>query len=195
MPPMIDGRSARAVTDDVFSTRLLNLDGPDGDAARRRAFALVSLARPGVDAAQWAEIVRHYRRRSPQRAGLVALSDRRGYAHAVFLYAVDAVPRRILRLHDLAIAHVPGGGLEAALSRCADGLAMALGCSAVRLELPRGALRPDGLEDLRALGYGEAGTTTLVRDLALSSSASRDPRTVPASPPACARRPRCRPGS
>src|SRR5215213_8199333 len=55
----------------------------------QRAYALVSLMHPHVTAKQWTDYARKYAR-APRKLGvLVGFSDRRGYVHAFFCYAVD----------------------------------------------------------------------------------------------------------
>ncbi len=142
------GRSDRVEIDDHFSARLLCDSEATGGQALRRAFALVRLCEPGADARRWAALVRHYRRRAPGRAGLMMLEDARGYAHAVFCYAVDDAPRlhglgapspqKVLRVRDVVAAHLGGPRVETALRSCATHLAGRLGCASVAFDAPAG---------------------------------------------------------
>jgi len=169
--------------DDLFAIRVLGRPGPDGLAAAAKAYVLVSLVRPELSAKSWAALTRHYGRRSPWRAGLMAIEDRRGYAHAVFRYEVDTAPPlgartgwvvdpdctgdcRLLRVQEPLLASVPGEGLERALARSAESLADALRCPWISLELPAGELRDGSAANLLKFGFQELSVTVLTRALA-----------------------------
>src|SRR5215207_10441842 len=85
----------------------------------QRAYALVQLMYPHVTVKQWTNYARKYARVPRQRGGLIGLSDRRGYVHAIFCYAVDRASLegcRLLRLSHLILAQLPGRSLVAALT-------------------------------------------------------------------------------
>src|SRR3954471_12219874 len=99
----------------------------------QRAYALVSLMHPHVTAKQWTHYARKYARVPRQRGGLVGLSDRRGYVHAIFCYAVDRASLEgcRLRLSQLILAQLPGQSLVAALTSSAEHLAAEFACEEI----------------------------------------------------------------
>jgi len=105
----------------------------------KRAYALVGLAHPAVSAKQWTTFVSRYAHSPRQRRGLIGIQDGRGYVHGVFCYAVDRPfldGNRILGLHDLILAHLPGRTLVEALTTCVKQLATEFGCLGISVDLP-----------------------------------------------------------
>jgi hypothetical protein len=104
----------------------------------RLAFHLVRLCEPRWTLLDWLELTRRLCRRSPQRAGLMALQDRRGIFHAIFGYTTvrSLELGYYLRIGDLIVAHLPGSAIDDVIVDCAERLAASLGCESLVIDLP-----------------------------------------------------------
>ena len=138
----------------------------------QRAYALVSLMHPHVTAKQWTGYARNYARVPRQRGGLIGLSDRRGYIHAIFCYAVDRASMegcRRLRLSQLILAQLPGRSLVAALTTSAEHLAAAFACEEISIEVPTTTLaastRATAQITLESIGFRPAGIKIVRRPM------------------------------
>ena len=138
----------------------------------QRAYALVSLMHPHVTAKQWTGYARNYARVPRQRGGLIGLSDRRGYVHAIFFYAVDRASLegcRLLRLSQLSLAQLPGRSLVAGLTSSAEHLAAEFACEAISIEVPTTTLtastRVTAQITLESTGFRPAGIKMVRRPM------------------------------
>lgn len=144
--------------------RLVASTGRDSepDGGNPRAFALVAQAHPDFTLAQWRRFARFWARMPRVRGGLVLLEDRRGYVHGLFRYSVESARQptlstaaKTLRVQDVVVAELPGGGLRQLIARCADQLAKSLACEAIEIDA---ATPIEALKDwsLSYLGYRPA---------------------------------------
>jgi hypothetical protein len=162
------------LTHELFVARHIGQMSADASRTLSRAFALVSLAHPTLTLRDWRALQRYYRKRSPRKAGLIVIEDRRGYAHAVFHYFVErarplearasaAGDHRVLHVYDLVIALVPGALAEQALCQCADTVAVTHDCDAIRLELSTREKALSHAPTLLARGYETREITIATR--------------------------------
>lgn len=127
----------------------LRLTAPDiapSDTTVRRAFALVSLCHPFLGFEGWTRYLARAQQLERSQAGVVAIEDARGYLHALFRYFVQTEPSladsqqhssiRMIRLHDLVFAELPGTELLARIAAEGEALAISLSCRGVIIELP-----------------------------------------------------------
>lgn len=107
-------------------------------ALARQAYPLIHLANPDVAMTEWLAFVRRWSRLSPERGGIIALKDRRGYIHAVYTYKVDysIAIGRLLRVSDIIIGSLPGMSLGDTILHSVNNLADRLHCPAIVLETP-----------------------------------------------------------
>jgi hypothetical protein len=122
--------SARSTTSAIFQEKLL-----DGRHARL-AYPLVCHVKPAMPINDWIAFVRRWSRLSPNKGGIMALNDRRGYLHAIFTYRVEQNLRFgcFVRITDVIVGHLPGETLNRAIMECTDRLAERIGCSMIVIE-------------------------------------------------------------
>lgn len=107
-------------------------------ALARQAYPLIHLANPNVAMPEWLAFVRRWSRLSPDRGGIVALKDRRGYIHAVYTYKIDysIAIGRLLRVSDVIAGNLPGPALGRFIMDSVNHLADRLNCPSIVLETP-----------------------------------------------------------
>ena len=130
-----------------------------GAAEARSAFALINLHHPEVTLELWRDFVRRAGRRPRHRGGLVAISDRRGYVHAVFAYHVnnDLRSGTALRVSDVVMGRLPGGNLPAAILACVEALARELRTGCIHVDFIDSTLAPPDRDALRLAGFSSSG--------------------------------------
>lgn len=116
----------------------------------RKAFPLVWHSHPHLTFDQWMAFIRRRSRRSPRRAGIVAVQDRRGYVHAIFFYCVDYHLQRsaTLRVTNVVVGRLPGKIIDRAIVRSAERLAKEMGCRSLVFDPSR-----YGLENIDPARY------------------------------------------
>ncbi len=136
----------------------------------RRAYALVRLFNPQMDLPDWLTYARSFARHSARSAGLHALEDERGYIHAVFAYNVrhHLRHRRLLRVTDVVIGHLPGRTLAEALLGSVADIAQESACDSVMVELGEASLARDAL---RQAGFAQTEMECFLADRALKQAA------------------------
>lgn len=110
-------------------------------AQARQAYPLIQLANPNVAMPEWLAFVRRWSRLSPERGGIIALRDRRGYIHAIYTYKIDysIAIGRLLRVSDIIAGHLPGPPLGRFITDSVNRLADRLQCPSIVLETPASA--------------------------------------------------------
>jgi hypothetical protein len=109
----------------------------DSDGARA-AYPLVHLHDAGITLEKWLRFVRRRRGNTSGRTGLMAIHDCRGIIHALFSYRVDIdlrIRKRLCVGH-LIVAHLPGSGIDDAVSASTGTIAARLGCQTISIEQP-----------------------------------------------------------
>lgn len=116
--------------DEIFVSEML-----DGRRARL-AYPLVGLFDPAITLDAWLGFARRWCRQPPERGGLVAIRDRRGYLHALFTYRVDHNLRlgHFLRIADIIMGHLPGDTLNRCILIKASEIAGRTGCTQIVIE-------------------------------------------------------------
>jgi hypothetical protein len=104
----------------------------------RTAYPLVRLHDASISLDKWLRFARPLCRAAPSRAGLIAIRDCRGIAHALFSYRVDfdLHVRKRLHIANLIVAHLPGSQIEEAVSDSARNISAQLGCQTIAMEQP-----------------------------------------------------------
>ncbi len=117
-------------------------------AEARRAYPLVRLFNPAMELEDWLSYARSFARFSARSAGLHALQDERGYVHAVFAYNVrqNLQHRKLLRVGDVVIGHLPGRTLAETLLDSIAGIAQNSGCDSVMVELEQASPAREALQ-------------------------------------------------
>lgn len=125
----------------------------------RRAYPLVRLFNPTMELADWLTYARSFGRNAA-KAGLQVLEDERGYVHAVFAYSVrqHLRHRKLLRVYDVVMAHLPGRTLAETMLDAIAVIAKDNGCDSVMVEIDeaspaREALRRAGFEQTEIACY------------------------------------------
>jgi len=141
------------VIDGAYHARILAV------AEARSAFALINLHHPEVTLEVWRDFVRRASRRPRHCGGLVAISDRRGYVHAVFAYHVnnDLRSGTALRVSDVVMGRLPGGTLPKAIIACVESLARELRTGCIQVDFIENALAPADRDALRLAGFSSSG--------------------------------------
>jgi hypothetical protein len=100
------------------------------------AYPLVLMHDGGITLDKWLRFARRYCRLGPERAGLIAVRDRRGIVHALFSYRVevDLHDRKRLCVANLIVAHLPGSRIEEAVVTSARDVSAELGCQTISIE-------------------------------------------------------------
>lgn len=110
----------------------------------RAAYPLIRLHDPSITLDKWQRFVRRHCRAGPERAGLIAIRDRRDIVHALFSYRVefDLHDRRRLCVANLIVAHLPGSQIDEAVAASTKDVSMQLGCNTITVEQPFRATSP-----------------------------------------------------
>jgi hypothetical protein len=150
----------------------------------RLAFYLVRLCEPRWTLLDWLKLTRRLYRRSPGKAGLMAVRDRRGVFHAIFGYTIDygLDLGRCLRVGDLIVAHLPGSAIDDVIVECAEELTLSLGCDSLVIDLPtqRASAASRRLRAILAERFTPVSTSHRIRSLG-SGPAREEETTCPAS--------------
>ncbi len=107
----------------------------------RRAYPLVHLFDRALDLTEWTTYAKSLIRQNARTGGLKAIEDGRGYIHAVFAYSVrrHLRHRKLLRVSDVVIGHLPGQILAQTLLDSIAELACECDCERVMVELGDGS--------------------------------------------------------
>jgi hypothetical protein len=110
----------------------------------RAAYPLIRLHDASITLDKWQRFVRRQCRTGPERAGLIAIRDRRDIVHALFCYRVefDLHDRRRLCVANLIVAHLPGSQIDEAVAASTRDVSMQLGCNTITVEQPFRATAP-----------------------------------------------------
>jgi hypothetical protein len=148
----VAGRSI-AVADDTYRAEPLRV------AQAKKVYALVSILLPEVTPEAWLAFVRQATHISPRRGGLIAVTDQRGYCHAIFSYRVgqDLAAGRALRVSDVIMGRLPGTTLPRAVVACAERLAADLDSATVLIDLPDSMMASGDAELLSRAGFQASG--------------------------------------
>lgn len=111
---------------------------PIGLREARAAYPLIYLHDASITLEEWLRFARRQCARPADRAGLMAIRDRRGIVHALFGYRVDMDLRanKRLCLSNLVIARVPGSMVDEAIAASADEIALRNHCRTISLDQP-----------------------------------------------------------
>ncbi len=104
----------------------------------RAAYPLVHLHDAGITLEKWLRFVRRRCGNASGRTGLMAIHDCRGITHALFSYRVDIdlrIRKRLCVGH-LIVAHLPGSGIDDAVTASTGHVAARLGCQTISIEQP-----------------------------------------------------------
>ncbi len=114
---------------------------------------------PDLTEREWRTYVRRASRCAPASGGLMAITDERGYCHAIFSYRIGERmgKGRSLRVSDVVMGRLPGVTLPQALIACAERLAAEHGGPDVAIDLDRSMLAPRDSEALAAVGFEASG--------------------------------------
>lgn len=137
------------------------------------AYPLVRLFYPAVTLRGWQAYARRMARLPRHRGGLMAVTDARGYVHAVFTYRVDVdLGRgRTLRIGDLVVGRLPGRDLGRTIVTGMEALAREIDCPSILVELaPR-----TGESDRETLTGAGFLTETILLGRAVEPSAASAP--------------------
>lgn len=109
---------------------------PDG---ARRAFPLARVLNADLSLRDWLAFSRRMTRRAAWRGGIIALTDRKDYIHALYSYRVDRnlALGRFLRISDVVISELPGAGTRDAALASMRRLAASLDCPSLVVETTR----------------------------------------------------------
>jgi len=137
------------MSDAVFQVARIQPGGAD------RAYGLVALLYPSVSADDWAAFVRHHSRDGATPAGVFALQDVRGLAHALFCFAIarSIGGELTLEISEIAMLRLPGTGLVETLLSFADQLAGQLDLPRIAISLERSAAWPQDHDALQRRGF------------------------------------------
>ncbi len=104
----------------------------------RSAYPLIYLHDASISLEEWLRFARRRCRPPSDRAGLIAIRDRRGLIHAVFGYRVDIDlrARKRLCLNNLVVARMPGSLIDEAIIASTNELAERFACQTISLEQP-----------------------------------------------------------
>ena len=104
----------------------------------RAAYPLVRLHDAGITLDKWLRFARRHCQAPSDRAGLVAIRDRRGIVHALFSYRVDfdLHSRRRLCVANLIVAHLPGSQIDEAIAASTKSISAELRCHGITVEHP-----------------------------------------------------------
>lgn len=134
----------------IFRTAMLD------NSSARQAFPLVQIFQPNLTLEGWTHFVSGFMAYPPSQAGLMSVLDTRGYIHAIFSYRVaDSIShRRVIRVADMVLAHLPGQLLLRSVLGVARQMADDRDCDAVLVELTERTRHAQGdLAQLGAIGY------------------------------------------
>jgi hypothetical protein len=104
----------------------------------RSAYPLIYLHDASISLEEWLRFARRRCRQPSDRAGLIAIRDRRGHIHALFGYRIDIDlrTRKRLCLNNLVVARMPGSLIDEAIIASANELAARFACQTISLEQP-----------------------------------------------------------
>ena len=113
----------------------------------RRAFPLSLLFNPVLDLNGWNSYAKSFIRQNAKNGGLRAIEDGRGYIHAVYSYSIrpDLKHRKLLRIADVVIGHLPGKFLVDTMLDDLATLADGCGSDRVLVELAEGSAAREAL--------------------------------------------------
>jgi hypothetical protein len=109
----------------------------DGECART-AYPLVRMHDASISLDVWLRFARRRCRTPAGRAGLIGIRDCRGIVHAVFSYRIDLDlhSRNRLCVANLIVAHLPGSGIDEAVTTSTGDLSSRFGCQTITVEQP-----------------------------------------------------------
>lgn len=139
---------------------------PLGPAQSVRGYALVRMLHPALTEREWRGYVRRATRRRPATGGLMAITDERGYCHAIFSYRIgERIGKgRQLRVSDVIMGRLPGVTLPKALVACAETLAAQHGGADVAIDLDRSMLAAQDSRALAEAGFEPSGLVLTRRE-------------------------------
>ena len=137
----------------------------------RRAYPLVHLFDPRLDLPSWTTYAKSIIRQSSRIGGLRAIEDGRGYIHAVFAYGVrqDLRHRKLMRVSDVVIGHLPGQILARTLLDSIGVIARDLDCNRVMVELGEGS---PARETLQKAGFAPSDIECYLNERSVSQGPS-----------------------
>ncbi len=102
------------------------------------AYPLIYLHDASVSLSEWLNFARRRCRQPAGRTGMIAIRDRRGITHAIFVYRIDIDlhARKQLCLNNLVVARMPGSSIDDAILTSANALAARHACKTISLEQP-----------------------------------------------------------
>lgn len=111
---------------------------PMGVRDAKDAYPLIYLHDASISLSEWLNFARRRCRQPAGRTGMIAIRDRRGIAHAIFVYRIDIDlrARKQLCLNNLVVARMPGSSIDEAILTSANALAARHACKTISLEQP-----------------------------------------------------------
>lgn len=102
------------------------------------AYPLIYLHDASISLSEWLNFARRRCRQPAGRTGMIAIRDRRGITHAIFVYRIDIDlrARKQLCLNNLVVARMAGSTIDAAILASANALAARHACKTISLEQP-----------------------------------------------------------
>ncbi len=102
------------------------------------AYPLIYLHDASISLSEWLNFARRRCRQPAGRTGMIAIRDRRGITHAIFVYRIDIDlrARKQLCLNNLVVARMPGSTVDEAILTSANALAARHACKTISLEQP-----------------------------------------------------------
>lgn len=102
------------------------------------AYPLIYLHDASISLSEWLNFARRRCRQPAGRTGMIAIRDRRGITHAIFVYRIDIDlrARKQLCLNNLVVARTPGSTIDEAILTSANALASRHACKTISLEQP-----------------------------------------------------------
>lgn len=134
-----------------------------------KAYPVLSLSFPALEAGAWRSFAARLARMAPQRGGCRALQDPRGYVHACFAYRVVPDPElvRVLRVSHLAEGRLPGYPILGDLVEAIEATARECGCAAVEVDARAQRMleceTPAAAPELDRFGFAVVGASFLKR--------------------------------
>lgn len=117
---------------------------PMGVRDAKDAYPLIYLYDASISLSEWLNFARRRCRQPAGRTGMIAIRDRRGVTHAIFVYRIDIDlrARKQLCLNNLVVARMPGSTIDHAILASANALAARHACKTISLEQPLSRLMP-----------------------------------------------------
>ncbi len=109
---------------------------PLGPASMRRAYPLAHAHDSKLELSQWLIFARAFIKLSPNRGGLIAIEDARGYIHGLYSYGLrlSLKHQKILRVSDVILCNLPGSHLGSVLVNSVQALADELEANTIILD-------------------------------------------------------------